>query len=69
MEKLTREQLAKDIVKTKQELQLILVNRIFADVEHLANKTIRKDYEPSYIETQKILQIKRYVDKIVEDIS
>lgn len=38
-------------------------------MEFLANKTIKDDYEPSYEETQKILQIKRYADTILKNIS
>ena len=54
---------------SKQEMQLILVNDLLDKMERLANNTNRVDYEPSYEETQKILQIKRYVDTILKNIS
>ncbi len=69
MKELTKEQLEQKIKEHKQETQLILVNDLLDKMEHLANKTIKNDYEPSYEETQKILQIKRYADTIIKNIS
>lgn len=69
MKELTKEQIAQELKKHKQEMQLILVNDILDKMEFLANKTIKDDYEPSYEETQKILQIKRYADTILKNIS
>lgn len=69
MKELTKEQIAQELKKHKQEMQLILVDDILDKMEFLANKTIKDDYEPSYEETQKILQIKRYADTILKNIS
>lgn len=69
MKELTKEQLAQEIKEHKQEMQLILVNDLLDKMEHLANKTIKVDYEPSYEETQKILKIKRYADEVLKNIS
>lgn len=69
MKELTREQLAQVMKEHKQKMQLILVNDLLDKMEHLADKTNRVDYEPSYEETQKILQIKRYADAILKNIS
>jgi hypothetical protein len=66
---LTKEQLAQKMKELKQETQLILVNDLLDKMEHLANKTNRIDYEPSYEEARKILQIKRYADQILKNIS
>ena len=68
MKELTKEQIAQELKKHKQEMQLILVNDILDKIKHLSNKTIKDDYEPSYEETQKILQIKRYADTILKNI-
>lgn len=69
MKDLTKEQLEQIMKEHKQKTQLILVNDILDKMEHLANKTIKDDYEPSYEEVQKILQIKRYADIILKNIS
>ena len=68
MKELTREQLAQEIKEHKQKMQLNFVNDLLDRMEHLANKTNRVDYDPSYEETQKILQIKRYADTILKNI-
>ena len=68
MKELTKEQLAQKMKELKQETQLILVNDLLDKMEHLANKTNRVDYEPSYEEVQKILIIKRYLDTILKNI-
>jgi replicative DNA helicase len=68
MKELTKEQLEQKMKEHKQKVQLILVNDILDKMEHLANITIKDDYEPSYEETQKILQIKRYADTILKNI-
>lgn len=65
---LTKEQLAQEMKEHKQKMQLVLVNDLLDKMEHLANKTIRVDYVPSYEEAQKILQIKRYADTILKNI-
>ncbi len=65
---MTKEQLAQELKEHKQKVQLVLVNDILDKMEHLANKTIKADYEPSHEETQKILQIKRYADTILKNI-
>lgn len=49
-------------------MQLILVNDLLDKMEHLANKTNKVDYEPSYEEAQKILKIKRYADAVLKNI-
>lgn len=64
MKELTKEQLAQ-----KLKEHTTLVNDLFDKMEHLVNKTMKDDYEPSYEETQKILQIKRYADTILKNIS
>jgi len=69
MKEMTKEQLAQKLKEHKQETQLILVNDLLDKMEHLADKTMKDDYEPSYEETQKILQIKRYADTILKNIS
>lgn len=69
MKDLTKEQLEQIMKEHKQKTQLILVNDILDKMENLANKTIKDDYEPSYEEVQKILQIKRYADIILKNIS
>lgn len=69
MKELTKEQLEQKIKEHKQKTQLILVNDLLDKMEHLANKTMKVDYEPSFEETQKILQIKRYADTILKNIS
>lgn len=69
MKDLTKEQLEQIMKEHKQKTQLILVNDLLDKMEHLANKTIKDDYEPSYEEVQKILQIKRYADIILKNIS
>jgi hypothetical protein len=69
MKDLTKEQLEQELKEHRQKTQLILVNDILEKMEHLADKTIKADYEPSFEETQKILQIKRYADTILKNIS
>lgn len=69
MKEMTKEQLAQKLKEHKQKVQLVLVNDILDKMEHLADKTMKDDYEPSYEETQKILQIKRYADTILKNIS
>jgi hypothetical protein len=69
MKELTREQLEQKMKEHKQKTQLILVNDLLDKMEHLANKTMKVDYEPSFEEAQKILQIKRYADTILKNIS
>ena len=69
MKEMTKEQLAQKLKEHKQKVQLILVNDILDKMENLANKTMKVDYEPSFEETQKILQIKRYADTILKNIS
>jgi len=68
MKELTKEQLAQKMKEHKQKMQLNFVNDLLDRMEHLANKTIKVDYDPSYEETQKILQIKRYADAILKNI-
>ena len=68
MKDLTKEQLEQKLKEHKQETQLILVNDLLDKMEHLANKTMRVDYEPSFEEYQKILQIIRYADTIYDNI-
>ena len=68
MKELTKEQLLQKMKEHKQETQLILVNDLLDKMQNLANKTMRVDYEPSYEEAQKILQIKRYADTILKNI-
>lgn len=53
---------------SKQEMQLIFVNDLLDKMERLANETNKVSYNPSYEETQKILQIKRYADTILKNI-
>lgn len=69
MKEMTKDQLLQKMKEHKQETQLILVNDILEKIQHLANKTIKVDYDPSYEEAQKILQIKRYADAILKNIS
>jgi hypothetical protein len=69
MKDLTKEQLEQITKEHKQQTQLILVNDLLDKMQHLANKTMRVDYEPSFEETQKILQIKRLADTILKNIS
>lgn len=69
MKELTREQLLQEMKEHKQKTQLVLVNDILDKMEHLADKTIKTDYEPSHEEAQKILQIKRLADTILKNIS
>ena len=69
MKELTKEQLAQELKEHKQKVQLVLVNDILDKMQHLADKTIKADYEPSHEEAQKILQIKRYADTILKNIS
>jgi uncharacterized protein Yka (UPF0111/DUF47 family) len=68
MKEMTKDQLLQKMKEHKQELQLLLVNDILEKMQHLANKTMRVDYEPSYEEAQKILAIKRYADTILKNI-
>ena len=68
MKDLTKEQLEQKLKEHKQETQLILVNDLLDKMENLANKTMRVDYEPSFEEVRKILQIKRYADTILKNI-
>ena len=68
MKDLTKEQLEQMMKEHKQKTQLILVNDLLDKMQHLANKTIKADYEPSFEETQKILQIKRLADTILKNI-
>ena len=68
MKEMTKEQLAQEMKEHKQKTQLILVNDLLDKMEHLANKTMKVDYDPSYEEAQKILQIKRYADTILKNI-
>jgi hypothetical protein len=68
MKELTKEQIVKELKKHKQEMQLVLVDDLLDKMELLANKTIKNDYEPSYEEIQKIVQIKRYLDTILKNI-
>jgi hypothetical protein len=69
MKEMTKEQLLQKMKEHKQETQLILVNDILEKIQHLADKTIKADYEPSFEEAQKILQIKRLADAILKNIS
>lgn len=69
MKELTKEQLLQEMKEHKQKMQLKLVNDLLDKMEHLANKTNKVDYDPSYEETQKILAIKRYADAILKNIS
>lgn len=69
MKELTREQLEQEVKEHRQKMQLMLVDDILDKMQHLANKTMRVDYEPSFEETRKILQIKRYADTILKNIS
>ena len=69
MKELTKEQLAQEMKKHKQEMQLKFVDDLLDRMEHLANKTNRVDYQPSYEEAQKILKIKRYADAVLKNIS
>lgn len=55
-------------MNSKQKMQLELVNELLDKMKHLANKTNRIDYEPSYEEEQKILMIKRYADQALKNI-
>lgn len=68
MKELTKEQLEQELKEHKQKMQLMLVDDILDKMQHLADKTIKADYEPSFEETQKILQIKRYADTILKNI-
>lgn len=68
MKELTREQLEQEMKEHRQKMQLMLVDDILDKIVHLANKTMKVNYEPSFEETQKILQIKRYVDTILKNI-
>ena len=68
MKELTKEQLLQEMKENKQETQLILVNDLLDKMEHLANKTIKADYKPSFEEVKKISQIKRYADAILKNI-
>jgi len=69
MKEITKEQVEQELKKHKQKVQLMLVDDLLDKMEHLANKTIKVDYQPSFEETQKILQIKRYADIILKNIS
>ena len=69
MKEMTKEQLEQIMKEHKQQTQLILVNDLLDKMQHLANKTIKADYDPSFEETQKILQIKRLADTILKNIS
>lgn len=69
MKEMTKKQLEQIMKEHKQETQLILVNDILVKIQHLANKTMKVDYEPSHEEALKILQIKRYADTILKNIS
>jgi hypothetical protein len=69
MKELTREQLEQEMKEHRQKMQLMLVDDILDKMQHLANKTMRVDYEPSFEEARKILQIKRYADTILKNIS
>jgi SET domain-containing protein len=69
MKEMTKDQLLQKMKEHKQETQLILVNDILEKIQHLANKTMKVDYEPSFEEAQKILQIKRLADAILKNIS
>jgi hypothetical protein len=68
MKELTKKQLEQKLKEHKQKTQLILVNDLLDKMQHLANKTMRVDYEPSPEEARKILQIKRYADIILKNI-
>lgn len=68
MKELTKEQVAQELQKHKQKMQLNFVNDLLDRMEHLVNKTNRVDYEPSDEETYKILKIKEYADVIVNNI-
>lgn len=65
---LTKEQLLQEMKEHKQKTQLILVNDLLEKIVHLANETMRVDYEPSFEEVKKISQIKRYADAILKNI-
>ena len=68
MKEMTKEQLKQKLKEHKQEMQLILVNDLLDKMQHLADKTMKVDYVPSYVESQKILQIKRLADTILKNI-
>lgn len=68
MKELSKEQLAQEMKEHKQKMQLKFVNDVLDKMEHLANKTNRVDYQPSYEEIKKISQIKRYADTILKNI-
>lgn len=69
MKELTKEQVLQEMKEHKQKMQLMLVDDILDKMQHLADKTIKADYEPSHEEAQKILQIKRLADTILKNIS
>ena len=68
MKELTKEQLAQVMKEHKQKMQLNFVNDLLDRMEHLADKTMKNDYQPSYEEVKKISQIKRYADAILKNI-
>ena len=69
MKDLTKEQLEQMMKEHKQKTQLILVNDLLDKMQHLANKTIKADYEPRFEETHNIFHINRLADTILKNIS
>ena len=68
MKELTKEQLAQEMKELKQKMQLNFVNDLLDRMEHLAEKTMKNDYEPSDEEALKMQKIKRYADVAFENI-
>ena len=68
MKELTKEQLEQEMKEHKQKMQLNFVNDLLDRMEHLAEKTMKDDYQPSYEEVKKISQIKRYADVALKNI-
>lgn len=47
MDKMSKEELAKEMLKTKQEHQLKMMQELVDKVEHLGEKAIKTSYIPS----------------------
>lgn len=66
MKELTKEQLKKEMIETKQKIQLDFILDLKDRVQHYAEKTIRTSYEPSEQERQEFNEIRKIINGIKE---
>ena len=66
MKELTKEELANEILKTKQEHQLKVMKDLYDRVEHLGEKAIKTSYVPSVEEKLLFDKLVRLINGIAK---